>query len=230
MSTATIPAPAPASASAPPNDETIADLLERLGDIPPNRVRLYPYPGTATERDVIAIEASENRLFELIDGVLVEKGMGYTESRMAADLIIDVGTFVRGNDLGIVAGADGMIRLRYRRVRIPDVSFVSWDRIPDPKILDEPIPDIVPDFAVEILSESNTKNEMAIKLREYFEAGVRLVWYVDPSAKTVRVFTAVETWTDLGLDDTLDGGDVLPGFRLNLRDWFERSERRGPKP
>ena len=228
MSAATITAPLPASA--PPDDETIADLLERLGDIPPSRVRLRPYPGTATEADVIAIEASENRLFELIDGVLVEKGMGYAESRIAVVLIVKVGDFLEENDLGILAGADGMIRLRYRRVRIPDVSFVSWGRIPDPKILDEPIPDLVPDLAVEVLSESNTRKEMALKLREYFEAGVRLVWYVDPPTRSVRVFTGVETWTDLGIEDTIEGGDVLPGFRLSLKDWFEKSERGGPKP
>jgi Uma2 family endonuclease len=228
------PVPAPAAPTPAPghalDSETIGDLLERLGGVAPSRVLLRPWPGTATEADVIAIEARENRLCELIDGVLVEKCMGYSESRMGAELIVDLGGFLRGNDLGVMAGADGMLRLKYRRVRIPDVSFISWARIPDPKELDQPIPDLVPDLAVEILSPSNTKHEMAIKLREYFAAGVRLVWYVDPPARTARAFTSPETWTDLGPDDTLDGGDVLPGFRLAMSEWFDRAERKGPRP
>ncbi|MDB5352101.1 MAG: hypothetical protein JWN86_3348 [Planctomycetota bacterium] len=209
--------------------ETIADLLARLGDVPASRVRLFPYPGTATEQDVIAIEAREKRLFELIDGTLVEKVMGFSESRCAAELIMDLGLYLRTNDIGLIAGADGMLRLKFRRVRIPDVSFIAWAHIPDPKVLDEPIPDLVPDLAVEILSEGNTAREMDEKLREYFSAGVRLVWYADPSSRTVRVFTLPEVWTDLGLDDTLDGGDVLPGFHLAIREWFERAERKGPR-
>ena len=148
---------------------------------------------------------------------------------MGRGVIFWLGEFLRGNDLGILAGADGMVRLRYRRVRIPDVSFVSWARIPDPKILDDPIPDLVPDLAVEILSESNTKNEMEIKLREYFSAGVRLVWYADPPSRTVRVYTSPETWTDLDAEGTLDGGDVLPGLLLPICEWLELADRKGPR-
>ena len=210
--------------------ETIGDLLKRLGGVAPNRVRLRPWPGTATEADVIAIEASENRLFELIDGVLVEKSMGYSESRFAILLGHHIETYLEANDLGVLAGAGGMLRITFRRVRIPDVSFISWARIPDPKVLDQPVPDLVPDLAVEILSPGNTRHEMALKLRDYFAAGVRLVWYVDPPARTARAFTSPETWTDLGPDDALDGGDVLPGFHLGMRQWFDRAERKGPRP
>ena len=95
---------------------------------------------------------------------------------------------------------------------------------------DQPIPDLVPDLAVEVLSPSNTRHEMATKLREYFAAGVRLVLYVDPPERTARAFTSPETWTDLGPGDSLDGGDVLPGFRLAMSEWFDRAERKGPKP
>jgi hypothetical protein len=77
-----------ASATASALDlETMADLLARLGDVPPERVRLIPAPGTATERDVIEMEARTNRLFELVDGTLVEKAMGFRESMLAAALI-----------------------------------------------------------------------------------------------------------------------------------------------
>lgn len=216
------------SSAHPFDDESLGDLLRRLGDVPPERVRMRPYPGTATEADVIAIEAKENRLFELIDGTLVEKGMGYTESRWAVLLGYFLQDFLERHDLGIIAGADGMLRIQFRRVRIPDVSFIAWGRIPDPSVLDKPIPDIVPDLAVEIFSPSNTRAEMAMKLREYFAAGVRLVWYVDPPSRTAKAYTSPETWTDIGPEDTIDGGDVLPGFRLSMKDWFERAERRGP--
>jgi len=233
MPPASGPSSTPAAVSSPMDhlfdDETMADLLRRLGDVPPARVRMRPNPGTATEADVIAIKAKENRLFELVDGTLVEKGMGYAESRIALGLAHHLETYLETNDLGILAGADGMLRLQFRRVRIPDVSFISWARIPDPSVLDQPIPDLVPDLAVEILSPSNTRGEMEIKLREYFAAGVRVVWYVNPPTRTARVYNSPETWTDISPDGAMEGGDILPGFRLGMRDWFDRAERRGPR-
>ena len=96
---------------------TIGDLLEELGDIPPERVRLRPAPGTATERDVIAIEANENRPCELVDGVLVEKAPGFYESRVAALIGHFLEKHLAERDLGIVAGADGMMRLAPGLVR-----------------------------------------------------------------------------------------------------------------
>ena len=69
-----------------------------------------------------------------------------------------------------------------------------------------------------------TPQEMERKLREYFEAGVKLVWYVYPQTRTVRVYTAPERMLELGEDQTLEGGDVLPGFSAQIRDWFRRAE------
>ncbi len=126
----------------------LADLIEHLGRIPPERIRAYPPPGTATEKDVIDIEARENRLYELIDGVLVEKAMGFRESFLAVDLARHLGNFAIGHNLGIVTGADGTVRLAAGLVRIPDVAFVSWDRLPNRKVPREPIPDLAPDLAV----------------------------------------------------------------------------------
>jgi hypothetical protein len=79
---------------------------------------------------------------------------------------------------------------------------------------------LVPDLAVEVLSPSNTEAEMARKRQEYFAAGVRLVWMVDPDARTVTVYTAPDQSTVLGEVDTLSGDPVLPGFTLPLRDLF----------
>ena len=110
--------------------ETVADLLESLGDIPPERIRMRPPPGAATEDDVLAVHASEKRLCELVDGVLVEKPMGYDESRLAAELIY-AWSIPSPPNLGTAAGADGMMRLLSGLVRIPDVSFVRWEHLPE---------------------------------------------------------------------------------------------------
>jgi Uma2 family endonuclease len=84
---------------------------------------------------------------------------------------------------------------------------------------------LYPDLAVEVLSKSNTEKEMKRKLREYFEAGTRLVWLVDPKARTVRVYTSPRKFKLLTEDQTLDGGEVLPGFELSLRKLFARAGR-----
>ena len=143
---------------------TIGELLEQLGDIPARRVRLKPTPGTATERDVIALEARENRLCELVDGVLVEKVMAYYESRVAGLIFHFLEDYLEQHDLGIVAGADGMMRLAPGLVRIPDVSFIAWKRLPNRRVPREPIARLGPDLAVAVLSEGNTEKEMARKL------------------------------------------------------------------
>jgi Uma2 family endonuclease len=203
-----------------PEIRTLGDLLERLGDVPPQRVRYYPRPGEATEADVVAIDAHEDRLCELIDGVLVEKPMGYWESLVAGAILAALRAFVVPRKLGLVTGEAGMVRLCPGQVRIPDVAYVSRERVPGVRGAREPIPHLVPDLAVEVLSESNTQAEMARKRREYFEAGVRLVWLVDLDDRTVTVFTGPEESTTVDQNQILDGGDVLPGFTLPLAGLF----------
>jgi Uma2 family endonuclease len=203
---------------------TIADLLTRLGNVPASRVRLYPTPGTATEKDVITVLDLENRPCELVDGTLVEKPMGFEESEIAATIIILVGSFVRRHKLGIVAGEAGTIRLFPGLVRIPDVAFVSWDRLPGRKRPKVPIPHLVPDLVALVLSKSNTKPEMNRKLTEYFAAGARSVWVVNPKKRTVRVHTALDRSVFFNEDQSLDGGTVLPGFVLRLRELFVKDE------
>jgi Uma2 family endonuclease len=204
---------------------TVAELLARLGDIPPHRVRLDPAPGTAKEKDVVKIAARENRLYELVEGVLVEKVMGFYESYLACVLIRILGTFVADHDLGIVAGEAGMMRLAKGLVRIPDVSFVSWDRLPGRKIPRKPIPRLAPDLAVEIVSVGNTEKEMTRKLHEYVTAGVRLVWYIEAKARVVRVYKSPKRCKLLSKGQSLDGGKVLPGFALPIRELFAGARR-----
>lgn len=204
---------------------TVADLLERLGNVPASRVRLQPPPGQATERDVLEIHARTKRLFELVDGVLVEKAMGLRESFLAVYIAQLLWAFVRPNRLGIVTGEAGMMRLEFGRVRMPDVAFVSWTQLPNRRIPAEPVPDLYPDLAIEILSESNTAAEMEIKRHNYFEAGTTLVWQIDPRSRTAEVFVAPRESTRLDGTGILDGGSVLPGFTMALADLFGELDR-----
>jgi Uma2 family endonuclease len=221
---------ATATAAVPRRPDTFADLLHLLGDVPLERIRAWPAPGTATEKDVVAArESAERRLCELVNGVLVEKAMGSKESFLAVMLAHLLFSFLDEKDLGVVLGADGALRLRLGLVRIPDVSFTPWSRMPKGELPDEPIATLVPTLAVEVLSESNTKNEMAQKLRDYFEAGVRLVWYIEPETETATVYTSPTKARPLGKDGVLEGGKVLPGFSLPLKDLFARAIRKQRK-
>jgi Uma2 family endonuclease len=227
--TATLPEAVERTAQPPLAEvETLADLLERLGGVPPERVRLHPTPGTATEEDVLWLEGrADKRLCELIDGTLVEKAMGFRESRLALYLGTLLDNMVRPLNIGLVTTADGMVWMVTGRIRIPDVAFFSWDRLPGRVCPTEPIPHLAPNLAVEVLSRSNTAAEMLMKRQDYFASGVELVWQVDPVTRLVHVYTTVETFQELTAADTLDGGTVLPGFALPVAQLFGELDRHG---
>ena len=209
------------------NDLTIADLVHRLGDIPTDRIMLHPAPGTATEKDVIRyLEAPRKRLCELIDGVLVEKPMGMLEGIFGAWLCRCLWNFVHEVDLGVVFGSDSPIRFQLGLVRYPDVGFISWARIPDEEMPSDAIGKIIPDLAIEVLSRSNTVAEIELKLDHYFEAGVRLAWIIDPKMQTVDVYSSRRRVKHLEATDELDGGKVLPGFKLSLAELFSVVNRK----
>jgi Uma2 family endonuclease len=226
-STSTWSPPPPGWPLPPATAWTAADLVDRFGPIPLWRIRFDPPPGTASEADALAIWEREKRLCELVDGTLVEKTVGYQEAYLAVLLARLIGNFVEAAGLGIILGADGMAKLAPGLLRIPDVSFIPWERHPDRKVPKLPYVPFAPSLAVEVLSPSNTAREMSRKLDDYFRTGVRLVWYVDPEARTVEVYTARERSTVLKEGDTLDGGEVLPGFRVPVARLFEDL---APKP
>ena len=209
----------PVSSVLPP-EWTLADLLSSLGGIPPERIRMVPAPGTATENDVLETDAHADRHCELVDGVLVEKTMGYQESLIAAQVIVLIGLFLREHNLGIVLGEGGTLKILQDQVRIPDVCFISWDRFSNRQLPPEPIPALAPDLAIEVLSKSNTAGEMQRKLRDYFAAGVRLVWYIDPRTRSAKSYTAEDQCVEVAESQSLSGGDVLPGFELPLSELF----------
>jgi Uma2 family endonuclease len=113
------------------------------------------------------------------------------------------------------------------------VSFTNWDRLPGRKVPTKPVPNVSPDLAVEVLSEGNTRTEMERKLKEYFLSDVRLVWFIDPDARTVRVYTSPDKVRELTAKDTLDGGTVLPGFAVPVAQLFADlgdAAKPAPKP
>jgi Uma2 family endonuclease len=204
---------------------TAADLFEQFGPIPLYRVRFDPLPGLATLDDWIEVHDHDDRLCELVDGTLLEKTMSWYESYLALALAQVLVAFVKEHKLGIVLGADGPVRLVPEMIRMPDVAFLSWQRLPRGEFPRERWLDLAPDLAVEVVSKKNTRKEMDRKLADYFAAGVRMVWYVYPTKREVHVYVAPEKCTVLIEQQTLDGGDVLPGFSLALKDLFAE-----PKP
>jgi Uma2 family endonuclease len=202
--------------------EDLGELLKRLGNISPKRICMKPPPGTATERDLIRMHGARRALYELVDGTLVEKGMGHKESVVAVELARLLANFVTDKDLGYCTGADDLVRVMPKLVRGPDVAFVSWETRPEKVIPQEQISTKVPDLAVEVLSPSNTRKEMQIKLKEYFLGGVKVVWIIDPEKRTAEVYTAPDKVVAVPADGTLDGGTVLPGFRVPLATLFAK--------
>ncbi|MCA9214324.1 MAG: Uma2 family endonuclease [Planctomycetales bacterium] len=207
---------------------TMAERLMDLGDLPSSRIRMDPPPGTADLDDVIRANDHSDRICEWVDRTLVEKAVGWQESLLAMVLGRWLGNFLESNDLGAVIGPDGMYRIFADTARAPDISFISWERLPDGRLPTEPVPAVVPDFAIEILSIGNTRSEMARKRREYFHAGVRLLWIVDPRARSVAIFTASDQYTVVDENATIDGGSVLPGWSVDLSKLFAELDRRAP--
>lgn len=216
LSTETVVFPVPLI----PKEWNMADVRAHVGDVPLERIRTYPPPGMATEEDAL-----RKPVCELIDGILVEKPLDIYKSFLGALLATEMIRYLERHPIGIVTGAGGPYRISPGRTRIPDIAFVNWHRFPTRKLPREPVVSIAPDLVVEILSLTNTKKEMEDKLKEYFQAGVRLVWYVDPEKRTAEVYTSPTNVERLNADGILDGRDVLPGFKLKIKDWIDKVPR-----
>jgi Uma2 family endonuclease len=223
MSTISPPLPQSNSSARTLNAPTFENAQEwhhALGDVPLERIVFNPLPGTATEIDCIQM-VEHHRLVELLDGTLVEKGMGNYESLIASIIIHALIDFVIPRKLGTVGGEASMVRTMSRRVRLPDVGFTSYDRLPDHKASRDAIVSVTPDLLVEVLSKNNTALEIKQKLTECFESGTRLAWVVDPKSETVDVYLEADHMErTLHIGESLDGGEVLLGFILSLETIF----------
>ena len=160
--------------------------------------------------------------WELWEGELRKvPGAGGEASELAGEIFALVRPFVRAGKLGMLTTADGTYILSRapETVVVPDVAFVRWDRLPGRTRPDRYIP-VAPDLAVEVISPSDGPGDIAKKMARYARAGVPLVWWVHPKRRTVTVYRDGQRIAELGEGDELDGGDVLPGFRLPVAEIF----------
>jgi len=206
----------------PPRRPTLADVL--TAGIPVERIILIPTPGTATSADVEQIFDHEDRLCELVDGVLVERAYGLGAAILNVDLACALVGFVQGNRLGFVVGSKAVVQLRPGLIRAPDIAYYSRTQFADGRLPEEPIPSVAPKLVVETWKPGNTPAEMNRKLRDYFAAGTRLVWYVQPEQRTVDVYDGLDRGDRLDDSGVLDGKAVLPGFQLKVGDLFDRGQ------
>jgi len=209
--------------------ETLDERLLDLGNIPLTRIMMTPPPGEATKSDWLAIRESDKRLCELVDGTLVEKTMGWLESLLGAVLIRWLGGYVEARRLGVVTGEDAFTELFPETVRAPDVAFVSWDRMPQGRLPTSPLPNLVPNFVIEVLSKGNTYGEMSRKRREYFQAGVELIWMVEHRNRTITVYRTSQKFQVFREGEIIDGSPVLPEWTFNTADLFAVLDQQQPK-
>ena len=209
----------------PVSFQTVAEMVRQLGDVPLKRIRMNPPPGRAKVADVEKTRNKHRILCELVDGTLVEKAMGYEESVLALFLGGKLTDFVMSRKLGLVSGEAGMMEIRENLVRIPDLAFVSWDRIPKRNRSLKATPRISPNLAIEILSKSNTSGEMDRKRSDYFSTGTQEVWQIDPKKRTVSVYRSIEEFETIKEPDILTGGELLPGFEISLNVLFAALDR-----
>ncbi|MFN0094418.1 MAG: Uma2 family endonuclease [Dehalococcoidia bacterium] len=166
--------------------------------------------------------SAESDGFELVDGVVEEVAMGSESSWLGGELHGRLREFVRAGRLGLVFPQESGITIWPGdpfTVRKPDVLFVRRDRVPAGGIPKGWL-SVVPDLVVEVVSPRENAGALQGKLFDYRRAGVPLIWVIYPDPKSAVVWRG-ESVELVPADGVLDGGDVLPGFRLSLRDLFE---------
>jgi Uma2 family endonuclease len=170
-----------------------------------------PAPGEDIER------------YEVVDGVRVEREpMGAFETVLASWLCYVINSFAAGKKLGLAVNEVLFVLNAARALhRRPDVAFVSYARWPTSVVAREPAWNVVPDLAIEIVGPPNLAEEIDRKLTGYFQSGVRLVWVLCPDSGRVYVYQSPTHVSIVERTETLDGGEVLPGFRFPVAQLYE---------
>lgn len=178
-------------------------------------------PSLATAKDLERLSAEGYR-YELIRGELIQMPLtGFTHGVYTERLASRASVFVEDNDLGFCTAAETgyLLAVQPDFVMAPDWSFVSKARLPQSGKKSGYLA-IVPDAVLETRSPNDTKPEVASKVADWLHFGVRLVWELNPVKRQITVFRPDVEPQVLGIDDTLDGGDVLPGFSLPIKRIF----------
>ena len=182
--------------------------------MPANMAEMATPARRATEDDLRAIP-DDGWKRELVDGEIVVSPAGFRHGVVSVRLSARLLAFVEAQDLGYVVESSTGFRLPGGNVRAPDVSFISNGRFEGGRI-PEGFADGAPDLAVEVLSPDDQPRAVLDKVGEYLQAGVRLVWVIDPVAARAAVYRSPTDARELKAGDSLDGEDVLPGFRCGL--------------
>jgi Uma2 family endonuclease len=183
--------------------------------------RLY----TAAEFSEIAQRAENaDKRLELIDGVIVEMPPSSQKNAVIAIRFARfLGNLVDEHDLGWVTGADGGYKISEHNTFQPDAAFISKSRHKELEGVEFPV---APDLAVEVISPSESSNDVIKKVRRYIEAGTLLVWTAYADEETVYAWQAAPDgglhMQTFGKDDTLDGSPALPGLTLKVSDIFPK--------
>jgi Uma2 family endonuclease len=179
--------------------------------------------GPNARADEAAASVHDDVLYEVVDGRVVEKTAGAFELEIAAILHQHLGMFVSARRIGR-AVIEMTFRIDQTRdlQRRPDVAFVSHARWPvGRRAPDVTVWDIAPDLAVEVVSKTNAADDVQQKTHDYFKAGVTRVWVIYPRQQEVYVYSSPTEVQILQLGQELDGGDLIPGFRLPLAALFQ---------
>ncbi|MBA3869144.1 MAG: Uma2 family endonuclease [Anaerolineae bacterium] len=175
---------------------------------PVNKEQFYEFVMRPENRD---------RNFEYIAGEIVEVVSNGKSSREGNRLVARVTVYVEDNDLGRCTGADGGYVIAGEDY-IPDGAFISYARQPEEN--NEAYNPLAPDLAIEMLSPGNTKDEMTHKIGNYMAAGT-VVWVGNPETQIIDVHIPGQPVKRLRVGDVLEGGDVLPGFKMAVAAIFK---------
>jgi Uma2 family endonuclease len=162
------------------------------------------------------------RGYEMVDGELVEKNVGFESAIVGAALLRLLHHHCTNPFIGWVVGGHGSYQMfpdRPKLVREPDVSFVRLGRFPK----EQPPRGharLAPDLAVEVVSPNDLYYEVDAKVAEYRGAGVRLIWVISPATRSVLVRRLDGSVSEVREDGELSGEDVVPGFRCRVADLF----------
>jgi Uma2 family endonuclease len=159
--------------------------------------------------------------YELVRGELRTMAPpGYQHGKFASRFDRRLGPFVESNQLGEVTTEVGFVLTDDPdTVRAPDLAFIRHERLPAPDV-EHRYYRGAPDLAVEVVSPNDSYTEVTEKVAEWLAHGTRLVVVVDPRRRIVTVHRPDDAVTTLGIDDTFDGEDVVPGWQLAIRDLF----------
>ena len=172
----------------------------------------------ATVADLLRMP-KDGRLYELVDGEILVSPAGMRHSEVAGKIFAIVATFLEKHPIGKVYPGNVGISLPNGNVRSPDLTFVCNEKLPEGKS-PEGFGELVPDFAVEVLSPNDSLKEVGRKIGEFLECGVPLVWLIDPATETVTVYRSLSQTEQLSAQDTINAEPILPGFSCPVSRFF----------